>query len=655
MEQIKRWEAEEAYFGDLSSAYISRPTKIHGLKPGDEALGFTSVSEKGVANISIARLHEIMKSMTEKEQSFFRLGIFAHEALHQVFTNFDETVRILKSLPTNKMMLFKEVSNVVEDTRIEYFASQVFGGDTLSALQFTIKQIYYNSPELGAETQPAIQTLNALIQLGDVGIIRGKFTFPEAFECFQKVVPYFEEAVKMPVCADALRYSLKITDIISELLPPPSKEDYSESNKHSEYSNGSGAGSDAKERTDAEGKPMPSKIPKEVLDALGAGPAPKPDELPENPPSSAEDDFFDDEDDLLDIEDFPDSETPASSELSGTGEGSPTETADEELEEINKRIQELFENSEESAEDDFSKEIDSVSDAIDSAADSLEKEEEKNSSDAETKIENVKLKNDRFTSLIVNKKMPPAPVKYAAIVEQNAELITATKNALKRYFMNMEEEKVRHTNGDLNLRRYFDETYSSARVFDKRKESDNKNACMMILADESGSTCGKKERAIKASAAILAEVCASLNIPCYVLGFSADEIYNEADIRHYTTWENKREDRTSIANMKGRDNNRDGTSIRYAVSLLKNRKEEHKILFVISDGAPLAQNYYDRPAIDDTKQAIREAKKVCDLKGILVGTSSVETVHEMYENDFLLVDNAAELPAQLSKLFRKMF
>ena len=79
------------------------------------------------------------------------------------------------------------------------------------------------------------------------------------------------------------------------------------------------------------------------------------------------------------------------------------------------------------------------------------------------------------------------------------------------------------------------------------------------------------------------------------------------------------------------------------------------MLFVLSDGLPLACGYMGEPARIDTQLAIREAKKLCSVTGILVGNTDVEAIHKMYGNDFLLVQNAVELPAQLAKTFRKVF
>lgn len=671
--QERKWLAEEMYMNNLSCAYIPRKTKVYGIDPPSNDLGYTMIN-KDTALIYVARLHKYMEPLRTDERSLLRLGIYTHEALHQIFTNFDETKRLMSSLTGRKKVLFAEVSNIVEDTRIEYFADQKFGGEALAALRYTIKAIYDSSNGIGKESDPATQVLNALIYLGDLGLVKGRFTFTEAFECFKKVVPYFEKAVTEPICAKALKISLKITDIISELVPELPKE--YETDRRSESASGSGKGSDATEKTDENGSRKSSNASKEFLDELDIDindcetEGEKDDDEDTGDEASGsdskdefsldEDDDF--EDDITDFDEDGDKEETGSKEAAGDDDSDSADAhgAGETLDEINKRIKAFSENhdkksSGDEANDEFNEAIDALSEIIDSLSEAAEKQNIADKPDNDVKIPDVNLSDDPYTKRIENIKMPPNE-NYAELLERNGGLINATKGYLKRILLNEADEKERHTSGEVNLSRFFDKSYTSSRIFDKRRNNDSHDICVMVLADESGSTGGPKERAIRDSVVVLAEVCAALSIPCYVMGFSADETDRDSAVmRHYTTWRNKKADRTSIASMAARNNNRDGASIRYATSLLKKRTEAVKLLFILSDGLPLACGYTGEPARIDTQLAIREAKKLCSVTGILVGNTNVEAIHKMYGNDFLLVQNAAELPAQLAKTFRKVF
>lgn len=659
-EQEKRWIAEEKYMLTLSRAYIPKPTKIFGIKPYSDDIGYTTISYNPLptAMIYVARLHEYMRSLSEEERSLFRLGVYTHEALHQIFTDFNKTTKIMKGLPIGKQQLFGEVSNIVEDPRIEYFANQKFGGECLSALRFVIKQIYETSPGIGDEKDPVTQVLNALIQLGDLGIIKGKFTYPKAYECFKRVVPYFVKAITEPTCSVALDYSLKIMEVISEFFPELASEmPKFETQKRSKTPKGVGNGESAKDDIGKNGEKIPTGISKELLDKLGISLDDFEEISESNTDVSSKKDFGEDDFELPDDEEltidengfFDDFDNSDSDET----ESLPKNDSENDLDEINKKIGEISELTDN--KDNFDSAASSLSEIINSVISSLEKEAEANKADVSETMSDVIL-NDRFTSKIVNIKMSPNPDKYSALVEANKQMISSTKGYIKRMLMNQNDEKTRHTAGAVNLNRYFDKSYTSVRVFDRRKINGNSDACIMLLADESGSTHGAKIEAIRDSAIIIAEACAAFDIPCYVMGFSADERREkEAEIRHYTTWKNKKSDRSSIADMTARDNNRDGASIRYATSLIRKRSESKKFLFVLSDGLPLAAQYNGKPAKLDTQLAIREAKRECFVTGILVGNADVNDIHQMYGNDFLLVKNASELPAKLAKVFRNCF
>lgn len=691
-EQQKRWLAEERHFKNLSAAFIARPVSVHGILPFKDDIGYTFTENKYgkiLAKIFVARLHQLMLDLSEQERSFFRLGVYAHEALHQIFTDFDTTKKMAKEMSPQKRNIFKEVSNIVEDTRIEYFAHQVIGGESLSALGFTIRHIYLNS-EIGKEMDPISQALNALIQLGDMGIIRGKFTYPEAIEIFKRIVPLFEEAVTKTVCSDALKISEKITDILLEYAGE--YEDFlDELFKNSTSDKASGKGKPADEEDEDDETSSSStrgsskakrKASKELMDKLGVESSDSTDTSDEKTSDKSSDEdadapladgdfFFDEDDDELDVLDFGENEekgekekTSESSETdSSTDKLSLTEDELKDIEDFNTILQEEFENKSEDIINsvDYSEDIFNTDKAIKEESESMKKAEKANASDkAKDSIPaSETIDGDSFVSLILNKKMPPITTgEYELLVEKVSPYISSTCKAVQRSLREEFEEKERHTSGEININRYYNPAYTSSRIFDRRKEPHkSSDVCMVILVDESGSMSGPNELAARESAILLAEVCAKLKIPCYIVGFSGDENTNcEVNLRHYVTWKNTKSDRSSLVAIRGRVQNRDGASIRAITKIAKKRREENKILFVISDGQPAANNYGGPKAILDTKNAIREARKVFTTAvGISIGKADKDIIHEMYGNDFLSVVKPSDLPIELSKLFKKMF
>ena len=87
--------------------------------------------------------------------------------------------------------------------------------------------------------------------------------------------------------------------------------------------------------------------------------------------------------------------------------------------------------------------------------------------------------------------------------------------------------------------------------------------------------------------------------------------------------------------------------------LLKKRKEQHKLLIVLSDGQPAARDYRD--GIADTKAAIRDARNHAHVLGVAIGNSDTETINNMYERNFLHISNVSDLFYGLSKELKNIF
>jgi hypothetical protein len=237
---------------------------------------------------------------------------------------------------------------------------------------------------------------------------------------------------------------------------------------------------------------------------------------------------------------------------------------------------------------------------------------------------------------------------YIAVMNKLTPGIKVLVNQFRRMFLNDVEIKEHHTNGKLNIPRLHSPRIS-ARVFDKRiAPVEKSNLAVEILVDESGSmySCGKATAA-RLTCIALAEVFATLKIPCYIIGFTADTSapgHRSHDIvhNHYITWNrNTRAERLKLLDITARANNCDGYSIRYATENLKRAKSVNKLLIVVSDGQPAAHGYYD--GVADTKVAIMEAKKNFSVLGVAIGNNDTEIIQGMYEKDFLHISNVEDM------------
>lgn len=151
--------------------------------------------------------HKAGSEAEYKEASrIVKMGIVTHEALHQVFTNFDYADKFVDALRKTgdiryeyEEMVLHNIMNLIEDPAIETFAPQVIGGTALKALYFTITAIdELTSEDIGREKSPYGEVVTAMIEFGDTGVVRDNFTHPEAKEAFRKIAPLFYDAINEP-------------------------------------------------------------------------------------------------------------------------------------------------------------------------------------------------------------------------------------------------------------------------------------------------------------------------------------------------------------------------------------------------------------------------------------------------------------------------
>ncbi|PHS69529.1 MAG: nitric oxide reductase [Methylophaga sp.] len=100
-----------------------------------------------------------------------------------------------------------------------------------------------------------------------------------------------------------------------------------------------------------------------------------------------------------------------------------------------------------------------------------------------------------------------------------------------------------------------------------------------------------------------------------------------------------------------------GAAIRYASQLLEQETSTQKLLLIITDGKPNDLDKYEgRYGIEDTRQAILEAEK----KGLQPFCVTIDEKAEDYlpylfgKNAYILIKNAAELPAKLPLLYLRL-
>lgn len=259
---------------------------------------------------------------------------------------------------------------------------------------------------------------------------------------------------------------------------------------------------------------------------------------------------------------------------------------------------------------------------------------------------------DKYVKVISHHKATSNPEvyeEYRKIVESDAHELA---KLIKRQFKTKPGRVKRADHGDLNLMRYKDPNFRSPLIFDKKKPREKHCAAVMLLVDESGSMGGRRITNARLAAIMLAEAMAEAGIPCSVVGHSGDDRYNySVELEHYTTFKNASADRASLAMIEARCQNRDGPAIRWASSILKKRPERNKLMIVISDGQPAADRYYGEEAIFDTKAAIRDAKRLHNIVGVILEAgSSTDILKTMYGNDYVECTSSKNLKESIAKI-----
>ena len=244
---------------------------------------------------------------------------------------------------------------------------------------------------------------------------------------------------------------------------------------------------------------------------------------------------------------------------------------------------------------------------------------------------------------------------YSVFRNKLGGLIKILFGQLNRIFIQDIEEIMYRASGKVDMKRLASGQVT-AKLFYKKKDPSNKhNMIIFILFDRSGSMSGTKIEAVKELLVLLSEVFGKLKIPIYIMGYS-EESGGQVEHRHYIRWNNTAKERLKLMEISTGGCNFDGYSIRYATEILKQKEADHKLLIALSDGAP-ASSHYKRDtsnAVNDTRNAVKEAKKIASVLGVAIGDSHLDAIKFIYERDFLHINDVGEMTTSLAKAIKKI-
>jgi cobalamin biosynthesis protein CobT len=198
----------------------------------NNGVGYTvySKDDKKI-QIFIASENELYDGLTKTEHLAAMKGICVHEILHQLMTPFASMEKFVEKLEGYEKPIFSFFSNLLEDPAIEFFAPEYFGGTALNCLRFIIKHTYDVSPEINKIEDAFGQYSAALVQFGDLGFLKGNFTFPEAEEAWKKTCKIFLNAVEERDGVKRLEAALEIMNLTRPLWEEMAKKQEEQAKK----------------------------------------------------------------------------------------------------------------------------------------------------------------------------------------------------------------------------------------------------------------------------------------------------------------------------------------------------------------------------------------------------------------------------------------
>lgn len=263
--------------------------------------------------------------------------------------------------------------------------------------------------------------------------------------------------------------------------------------------------------------------------------------------------------------------------------------------------------------------------------------------------QNIQVRTQTYNDVIPSKSQKEKIAKILAALRPYAsEANRRMKVALEAYM----EDGVnrRQYNGKLFDGR--DAYRIDGKCFANRKDpEDFPNIAISVLIDQSGSMAGEKIEVCRTAGVLLHQMCSELHVPCMICGHNTRGVGMNFFV--YTTFQQIRNDVSSLAFLDSDGCNRDGLAIDMAARLLSSRPEQKKLLFVLSDGMPYHLNYGGEAAVKDIQEIVRKYR----TKGVVTFGCAVdedaEAIRDIYGDGYLDFTDLARMPRDLARIVKK--
>ncbi|MGL4911419.1 MAG: nitric oxide reductase activation-like protein [Romboutsia sp.] len=240
--------------------------------------------------------------------------------------------------------------------------------------------------------------------------------------------------------------------------------------------------------------------------------------------------------------------------------------------------------------------------------------------------------------------------KFRDKVKVHKRNIVKLKENLSRILMEENEtSRIYSDCGTINANKAWRATRSNnKKIFYKDIENEKGRYVIDILLDSSGSQ-SRNQANVATQAYIITKALTMVGIPNRVMGFSSFMDYTI--LKKFKDYEDRVEESENIFEYFCAGNNRDGLAIKSACYGILNRKEENKILIVLSDGKPNdvkigkdrertirgEMAYRGMVGIKDTANEVRRARQQGILVlGVFTGKEiDLEAERLIYGRDFI--------------------
>lgn len=203
----------------------------------------------------------------------------------------------------------------------------------------------------------------------------------------------------------------------------------------------------------------------------------------------------------------------------------------------------------------------------------------------------------------------------------------------------------------------------NTKLFEREYRNYNTDFVVDILIDGSGSQRGRQSQ-VALQAYIISEALTNTGIPHRVMSFCT--FWDYTVMRRFREYDEGREANSRIFEFYGSSNNRDGLAVRAAAYGLWQRREESKILIVLSDGRPNdiivnrpnsrnPKPYCGDYAVKDTAFEVRRLRNMgVSVLGVFAGEEQdLQAERKIFGKDFAYIRDIRNFSNVVGRYLKK--